>query len=87
MWALPRGRNRVFKGNHANCAPKMVLSGSNDLPNTRGARHDRLLLATQVFIPLGCVIVERTGRDARTVPFYSALRPPQLQPIRRIINK
>ena len=42
MWALPRGRNRVFKGNEANCAPKMVLSGSNDLPNTRGARHDRL---------------------------------------------
>ena len=42
MWALPRGRNRVFKGNQANCAPKMVLSGSHDLPNTRGARHDRL---------------------------------------------
>ena len=34
MWALPRGRNRVFKGNQANCAPQMVLSGSHNLPNT-----------------------------------------------------
>ena len=42
MWALPRGRNRVFKGNQANFAPKMVLSGSHNLPNTRAARHDRL---------------------------------------------
>ena len=31
---LPRGRNRVFKGNQANCAPKMVLSGSHDLLKT-----------------------------------------------------
>ena len=49
MWALPRGRNRVFKGNQANCAPQMVLSGSHNLPNTpsctddtTGIRVDRL---------------------------------------------
>ena len=42
MVGAPEGaKPRVFKGNQANCAPKMVLSGSHDLPNTRGARHDR----------------------------------------------
>ena len=40
MWALPRGRNRVFKGNQSNCAPKMVLSGSHNLPMQHPELHD-----------------------------------------------